>query len=239
MRSWWSASVDVPADLDRAILFRRFVEASRRAEIIALVNSARTDRDVARATVDELSEALEAEIALVAVARPAAGECGAIGAVGLRDAEAAAVAAHALCRAASRGDRAVVHAGEDLLGVGGRHAVLAPWTAEDGTDVLLGVVRQFDEPFDAAELALLEAVAAGVQALRRTGPLAELPWPLLSESRAALALVLLSGCWLAVSAPYEGRVLLVLARERGLTLGDLVVLPPLLLAVALVVKRVA
>ena len=64
-------------------------------------------------------------------------------------------------------------------------------------------------------LALLVALAAGVQVLLRDGLLTTFPWPLLGELRAAAALVLLSACWLAVSAPYEGRVLLVLTPGRG------------------------
>ena len=62
------------------------------------------------------------------------------------------------------------------------------------------------------------------------------PWPPLSGLRAAGLLVLLSACWLLVNAPTEGRVLLALSAERGLTTADLVVLPPLGLALLLVVR---
>lgn len=43
-----------------------------------------------------------------------------------------------------------------------------------------------------------------------------------------------AGLWLAANTPYEGPVLVVLSREHGLTLGDLVALPPLALAGLLV-----
>lgn len=88
-------------------------------------------------------------------------------------------------------------------------------------------------------LALLVATAAGVQVLLRTGLATTFPGPLLSEVRIGLALVLLSGCWLLTSAPLEGRVLLVVSRGHGLALADLVVVPPLLLAAALAVERLA
>ena len=83
MQSSWSASPDPAGAEDRPDVVRRFVEASRRAEIIALVNSAGSDREVARATVDELCEALEAELAFVVVTRPDRGERETIGHIGL------------------------------------------------------------------------------------------------------------------------------------------------------------
>src|SRR3712207_8383685 len=98
MPSWSSPSGEAPAGVDRAVLFRRFVEASRRAEIVALVNSARTEREVADVIVDELAEALEAEIAFVVVARPDRGEHEVIGHVGVGGTDVAALPADALCR---------------------------------------------------------------------------------------------------------------------------------------------
>src|SRR3712207_2513507 len=141
MPSWWSPSGEAPAEVDRAVLFRRFVEASRRAEIVALVNSARTGAEVARVTVEELCEALEAEIGFVLVMRRDRGESDVIGQVGLRQRDVAAVAGDPLCMSASAEDRPVLHAGEDLLGLGARRLMLAPWTAEDGRRVVLGVAR--------------------------------------------------------------------------------------------------
>src|SRR5438270_2535241 len=67
MRSWSSLLAEGATGVDEAIL-RRFVEASRRAEIIALVNSARTEAELGEAVAAELSEAYEAEVAFVLAA---------------------------------------------------------------------------------------------------------------------------------------------------------------------------
>src|SRR4051794_5584776 len=157
MPSWSSASASARSE-DHATVVRRFVEASRRAEIIAVVNSARTEREVAQATTDELCEALEAEIAFITVTRPDRGRRATIGQTGLTDAQADTVAADPLCRAALGSVRPDVHQGEDLLGVGARHLVLSPWTADNGRQVVIGVARLYDQRFDAAEVALLESV---------------------------------------------------------------------------------
>src|SRR5688500_1344689 len=117
MPSWWSPSPDEPLEYDVGGVVRRFIEASRRAEIIALVNSARTDREVAGSTVDELCEALEAEIGFVVVTRPDRGERETIGAMGLTPALAAAVGTDPLVRAAFGPERPQTHAGADLLGL--------------------------------------------------------------------------------------------------------------------------
>jgi diguanylate cyclase (GGDEF)-like protein len=174
MQSSWSASPDPAGAEDRPDVVRRFVEASRRAEIIALVNSAGSDREVARATVDELCEALEAELAFLVVTRPDRGERETIGHLGLTPAQADAVGADPLTRAAFGTARPRAHAGEDLLGLGVRRLALSPWTADGGRQVVIGVGRLYDEPFDAAEIALLEAVTASVgHALERAWLAAE------------------------------------------------------------------
>jgi diguanylate cyclase (GGDEF)-like protein len=162
MPSWWSRSPNVPDEEDVGGVVRRFVEASRRAEIIALVNSARTDREVAHVIVDELCEALEAEVAVVVVTRPDRTDGETIGHVGLAPAQVAAAASDPLIRTALTNARAHTHAGEDLLGVGARQVVLSPWTAENGRRVVIAVARLYDEGFDAAELSLLEAVTKSV-----------------------------------------------------------------------------
>jgi diguanylate cyclase (GGDEF)-like protein len=162
MRSWWSASASPSEPVDTAALLRRFVEASRRAEIIALVNTARTEGDVARIAVDELCEAFDAEVSFVVVTRPGYGPRETVGSVGLSDAQAAAVATDRLCTAALGAARAEVHQGSDLLGLGLRRLALSPWTAANGRQMVVGVGRLADEGFDPAELALLEAVTDGV-----------------------------------------------------------------------------
>jgi diguanylate cyclase (GGDEF)-like protein/putative nucleotidyltransferase with HDIG domain len=168
MRSWWSPSLSPPIDDERSAVARRFVEASRRAEIIEMLNAADTDRGIAHATADELCEALEAEIAFVVVTDPETGERDTIAAIGLADGAVTDVASDPLSRGALGLDRPEVHDGEDLLGLGIRHLVLSPWRARQGRQVLIGVGRLFSSGFDEAEVALAEAVTASAgRALER------------------------------------------------------------------------
>jgi hypothetical protein len=51
MRSSSSSSAERPLDAE---LLRRFLEASRRARIVALVNAARSERELAEVVVSEL-----------------------------------------------------------------------------------------------------------------------------------------------------------------------------------------
>src|SRR3954454_10114921 len=162
MRSWWSGSPSPGADLDTATLLRRFVEASRRAEIIALVNTAGTEADVAGVAVGELCEAYDAEVSFVVVTRPGYGTREAVGRLGLSAEQAEAVAADRLLTAALGSSRAEVHEGRDLLGLGLHRLVLAPWTGGSGRQIVVGVGRMDGEGFDPPELALLEAVTDGV-----------------------------------------------------------------------------
>jgi diguanylate cyclase (GGDEF)-like protein len=94
--------------------------------------------------------------------------------MGLTAEEGDAVGGDPLVRAALGASRPRTHAGPDLLGAGVRRLALAPFTAENGRQVVIGVGRLYDEEFDAAELALLEAVAESVgHALERTWLAAE------------------------------------------------------------------
>ena len=64
MRSSSSPSPD-----EHDALLQRFVVASRRGEIVALINSARSEGDLGAVVASELCEAYEAEIGFVLVAR--------------------------------------------------------------------------------------------------------------------------------------------------------------------------
>jgi diguanylate cyclase (GGDEF)-like protein len=149
--------------VDEAIL-RRFVEASRRAEIIALVNSARTEAELGEVVAAELCEAYEAEVAFVLAAQGPGAPPELVGSSGLgghADA-AAAVLEDATSLSALDTPRAAVHTGDDLLGLGRRRLALAPFRGDRGGRAAVGVARRYDQDFDAAELALLEAVTEGV-----------------------------------------------------------------------------
>jgi diguanylate cyclase (GGDEF)-like protein len=170
MRSWSSLLAEGASGADEAIL-RRFVEASRRAEIVALVNSARTEAELAATVAGELCEAYEAEIGFVIAARPAATPPELVGSAGLgarRDA-ARAVLDDPACMSALDASRVAVRAGDDLLGMGGRRLALAPFQGTTGGRAVVGVMRRYDQDFDEAELAMLEAVTASVgHALERS-----------------------------------------------------------------------
>jgi DNA-binding HxlR family transcriptional regulator len=150
-------------------LLRRFLVASRRGEIVALINGAHSEVDLGAAVATELCEAYDAEIGFVLIARPGSTTAELIGRVGLIGDEPAAIFAEPVSRKALSGAVTVTEAGSDLLGLGIRHLALVPHTA-GGAHVLVGVGRLYDQPYDALELALLEAVTkSAAQALERFG----------------------------------------------------------------------
>ena len=138
-------------------LLQRFLAVSRRAEIVALVNSARSQGDLGSAVASELCEAYDAEIGFVLVARadPAAAEL--VGSVGLTGDDPMTILDDPLCGQALASAVAVSRRGTDLLGLGIRNVALAAGTA-GGARLLVGVGRLYEQDFDEMELALLEAV---------------------------------------------------------------------------------
>jgi len=150
-------------------LLRRFLVASRHGEIIALINAARSEDDLGDVVATELCEAYDAEIGFVLIARPGSKTAEVIGCVGLVGDDPAAIPAQPLCRQALAGAVGVRDQGTDLLGLGIRNLALAPHTA-GGARLLVGVGRLYDQPWEALELALLDAVTKSTaQALERFG----------------------------------------------------------------------
>ena len=150
-------------------LRRRFVEAARRAEIVGLVNAATSEADLGLRFTEELCEVFGAEFAFL-----------------LDEGDEAtpprAIAVGRACRSSAPGlllDRteassAVTHmkaaalTGEDVLGIGLRTAILAPFRTDDGRGVLVVVGRLYDQSFDETDRSLVEAVTLAVgQALER------------------------------------------------------------------------
>ncbi len=146
-------------------MVRRFVEASRRAEIVALVNEAAAEELGVRLT-SELCEAFEAEVAFVIAARGAA-PAEVVGATGLSTEQRERLLHEPACMGALGTGDPVVEQGEDLLGIRARAIALIP--TESGEErVLVGVARLYDQGMDEAEIGLLEAVAsAAAHALQR------------------------------------------------------------------------
>jgi PAS domain S-box-containing protein len=141
-------------------LLRRFVEAARRAQIVTIVNLARSEAELGELFTAELCEAFEAEIAFVLAAgdgNPAT----LVGAHGLTSPQ----------RAALLDDERLAHvltsedtqlSTSDLLGIGVRELALVPFTGEVERGVV-GVARLYEERFDEGEVALLEAVGESVK----------------------------------------------------------------------------
>ena len=115
MPSSWSPSPEPTVPPRAPEVVRRFVEASRRAEIVALVNSVRTEGDVARVAVDELSEAFDAEVVFALVTHPRYGERHVLAHTGMTKAGVAALTADPLISEALLAERAQMHSGTDLL----------------------------------------------------------------------------------------------------------------------------
>ena len=142
-------------------LRRRFVEAARRAQIVTIVNLARSEAELGELFTAELCEAFEAEIAFVLAASEGKAAPALVGAHGLGPDQCTELpyderCAHALTFAEPR-----VYEG-DLLGIGVRQLVLAPFAGEVDRGVV-GVARLYDEPFDEGEVALLEAVSESLK----------------------------------------------------------------------------
>src|SRR3954452_7885988 len=106
MRSSSSPSPD-----DHDALFQRFVVASRRGEIVALINSARSESELGAVVATELCEAYEAEIGFVLVVRAETAVAELIGDVGLSGDAPAAILAEPLCADALMGTEAVTEQG--------------------------------------------------------------------------------------------------------------------------------
>ncbi|MCP9489198.1 MAG: EAL domain-containing protein [Solirubrobacteraceae bacterium MAG38_C4-C5] len=178
MPSWSQLSPEphavVATDAGADILHRRFVEASRRAEIVALVNEAAGEAELCEVVSREICQALEAEVAFVLVVRPG-GEPRVAGAVGLSDAQRAALVGQGPCAAALDRHAAAVHTGvrattevpPELAELGLGVLAVAPFAAQEGR-TLLAVGRLAETLFDGPELALMDAVATSTgHALRR------------------------------------------------------------------------
>jgi len=158
-----------PSPDERDGLLQRFLVASRRGEIVALINAARSEGDLGAVVATELCEAFDAEIGFVLIVRPGATTAEPVAGVGLVGGDLATVPVQPLCGQALSGLAAVTERGTDLLGLGIRELALAPQTA-GGARLLVGVGRLYDQRFEDLELALLDAVTkSAAQAFERFG----------------------------------------------------------------------
>jgi DNA-binding transcriptional ArsR family regulator len=164
MRSSSSPSPD-----EHEALLQRFVIASRRGEIVALINSARTEADLGSVVASELCEAYEAEIGFVLVSRAGSQAAEMVGHVGLTGDDPEMILSEPLCAQVLAGSGALAERGTNLLGLGIQDAALAPGTA-GSSRLLVGVGRLSAQPFTEIELGLLEAITRSTaHALERFG----------------------------------------------------------------------
>jgi PAS domain S-box-containing protein len=148
------------ADRDGELL-RRFVEAARRAQLVTIVNLARSEAELGELFTAEVCEAFEAEVAFVLVARDGGTVRTIVGAHGLTTGQRMNLAEDERCALALTWDEPQLHH-SDLLGIGARELALVPFVGEVERGVV-GVARLYDQPFDEAEVALLEAVVESVK----------------------------------------------------------------------------
>ena len=142
-------------------LLRRFVEAARRAQIVTIVNLARSEAELGELFTAELCEAFDAEIAFVLAARDGEAACTLVGAYGLTPEQRQDLLDDEGCARVLNCEEPQLYRG-DLLANGVRELVLVPFAGEVDRGVV-GVARLYDEPFDQAEVALLEAVVESVR----------------------------------------------------------------------------
>ena len=137
---------------------RRFIEALRRAEIIALANAATSVDGLARDLSEELCEVYEAEIGFVLDCGSGEDGWAVLGATGAPEVELGRLSRWQPARTALAGQTAVTANGEDVSILGGGSALVAPYVSAAARRVLIGVVRLYELEFEPPEIALIEAV---------------------------------------------------------------------------------
>src|SRR5688572_2826302 len=105
---------------------RRFVEATRRAEIVGLVNAASSEAELGLRFCEELCEVFEAEVAFVVEDGDEQGGPRSVAQVGLRGDRSAAMFERDESRRAIEYRRAAALEGDDTLGIGAHAAIVAP-----------------------------------------------------------------------------------------------------------------
>jgi PAS domain S-box-containing protein len=156
----WSSLHSARRSDRRDELIRRFVEAARRAQLVTIVNLARSEAELGELVSEELCEALEAEIAFVLAARDGGPVSTLVGAFGLTPDQRADLLDDERLERVLASEEAQRYQG-DLLSMGVRELVLVPFGGEAGRGVV-GVARLYDECFDEGEVALLEAVVESI-----------------------------------------------------------------------------
>ena len=143
-------------------LLRRFVEAARRAQLVTIVNLARSESELGELVTAELCEVFEAEIAFVLAARDGGTDRTVVGAYGLTPDQRADLLEDERCAQVQTHEEAQLYEADDLVGTSVHQLVLVPFAGQSDRGVV-GVARFDGECFDEAEVALLEAVVESVR----------------------------------------------------------------------------
>ncbi|CAN5182378.1 hypothetical protein BH24ACT23_BH24ACT23_06290 [soil metagenome] len=169
MRSSSSLLAEQSTEAVPHVMRRRFIEALRRAEIIALLNAATNPDDLALDLAEELSEAFDAEVVLVIRTEPGASPWRILASVGAPGIDTDALKSWGTCLEAARGGPAIKERGGNLAGVGGRSALLTGGPIGDASGALvIAAIRVYDQEFTDPERALLDAVGLNaMHALQR------------------------------------------------------------------------
>jgi HD-GYP domain-containing protein (c-di-GMP phosphodiesterase class II) len=156
------------------LMRRRLFEALRRAELISLINAAEDEKELGRALTEELCIGFDAEIAFIVDGGGRDAGRRVIATLGLQQEQGLQLLGAPLCERALEADVPVAEYGRGLLGTSARGALLASFRGRDDQRILCGVARLHDEPFDAADTALLKtSTAAAGHALERIWALEE------------------------------------------------------------------
>ena len=118
----------------------------------------RSAAELAEIVTEELCEACEAEVALIVGQRGASAAPELVGAIGLTGDEHTVALDDLFAMSALATEKPSVEVGKDLLGLGARSALIAAATGAQGERVVVGVARLYDQPFDEAEVTLVNAV---------------------------------------------------------------------------------
>jgi putative nucleotidyltransferase with HDIG domain len=169
MRSWSLRSAELDSESSELrTMRRRFVEASRRAEVIALITAAEDEKQLSRSVLEELCEAFDAEVAFLLDSVGDETNRRVIGTVGLQHEQGLALLGSPACLRAVEANAPIAEYGKALLGTGAKGALIASFEGKEDRHVVIGVARLDDRPFDEAETALLAGVTTSVgQALER------------------------------------------------------------------------
>ncbi len=143
-------------------LRRRFVEVARRAEIVSLINAASSEEDLGRSFAEELCEVFDAEVAFVVKDGGERAEPRTVAAIGIDADRVLEMVGRLDGRNGVDSDRASVLEGENVLGIGARSLMLAPFTDGERRRALVGVARLYEAGLDETDRSLLEAVTLAV-----------------------------------------------------------------------------